>query len=137
MHSIKVLAKETGIEVVLFAEVAPWMRKDLSTLIVGWITSLDVLTQARDVVNALLSNEDSAALDANQAESLLMFSLHVAPQALLVGEVRPGRALFHQAIECTQFHSFNLGRAICIVDRVICAVHIALQAHCFVEVVPG
>jgi len=38
------------------------------------------------MVDALLSDENSAAFEADETESLLMDGLHVTPQALLVGE---------------------------------------------------
>ena len=87
MHTVEMLGKTIVIEEEFFTKVAPGMRQDLSPAVTRWITMLDVRSQLLHVVDALLANEDSAALQADKAESFLVCGLHVAPQALLVWEL--------------------------------------------------
>ena len=79
VHPMQVLAEDIAIEVELFAEVAPWVRQDLGAAIVRRVSMLYVRPQLLHVVYTLLSNEDGAALQADQTERLLMRGLHMAP----------------------------------------------------------
>ena len=62
------------------------MRQDLSSSVTSRITVFNMHAQFLHMVDALLSDENSTSFEAYQAEGLLMDGLHVAAQALLVGE---------------------------------------------------
>ena len=87
MHPVEVLTEDVAVEEELFTEIAPGMRQDLSPAVTRWVAMLDVRSQLLHVVDALLANEDGAALQTDEAESFLVRGLHVAPQALLVREL--------------------------------------------------
>jgi len=78
MGPLQVVHEAELIEVVLFAEVAPGVGQDLGTPLVGGVSVLDVLPELLDVVDAVLANKDSAALETDFAESFLVHRLEVA-----------------------------------------------------------
>jgi len=86
MVTVEVLVKYSTIEEELLTKIAPWMRQDFCTSVTGGVSMLDVTPELLHVVDSLLADEHGAALEANQAESLLMGRFHVAAQAFLVGE---------------------------------------------------
>jgi len=88
------------------------------------------------MIDALFADKDSSSLKAHEAESLLMRSLHVAPQALLVWKVLLALAVVHEASKRAQLHSFNLRLPVRVEDRFISAVLIALMADAPVELFP-
>ena len=59
------LLEKVCIEEVFLTEITPGMRKDLSSLVIEWIAFFYVLSQTLNMINALLSDEDSATLDAH------------------------------------------------------------------------
>ena len=137
MHPVQVLAEDIAIEEELFAEIAPRMRKDLRTALVRRVPMLYVHPQLLHVVDALLANEDRAALQAHQAERLLMRGLHMSPQTLLVRELLFMVAVGYQARQRSELHAFDLGRSVRVVDGLIGSVLVALVAHIVVELGPG
>ena len=137
MHPVQVLAEDIAIEEELFTEVAPRVRKDLGAALVGRVPVLYVLPQTLHVVDALLSNEDGAALQADQTERLLMRGLHMSPQTLLVRELLLVVAVGYQTCERSELHALDLGRPVGVVDGLIGAVLVALVPHVAIELGPG
>lgn len=87
MHLVQVLAKHVAVEEIFLAKIAPGVRQNLSSSIIRWVAVFDVRAQLLHVVDPLFADKDRATFQADQAESLLMGLLHMAPQTLLVREL--------------------------------------------------
>ena len=72
VHTVEVLLEAVDVEEVLLAEVTPRVGKDLSALLIHWVTMLNMAPKGLHGVQALFPNEHGATLDANFAESLLV-----------------------------------------------------------------
>jgi len=72
MKLMQVLLEGLCVVEELFTEVTPGMRQDLSPTLGPGVTIFNMRAQFLDVVNTLLTNEDSAALETDFAEGLLM-----------------------------------------------------------------
>ena len=72
VNTIEMIDKAIRIEEVLLAEVTPRVGKDLSALLIHWVTMLNMAPKGLHGVQALFPNEHGATLDANFAESLLV-----------------------------------------------------------------
>ena len=136
MHPVQVLAEDIAIEEELFTEIAPGMRKDLRAALVRRVPMLYMLSQLLHVVDALLANENRAALQADQTERLLMCGLHMPPQTLLVRELLFMVAVGYKACQRSELHAFNLGSSVRVVDGLISAVLVALVPHIVVKLGP-
>lgn len=136
MHSVQMLTENIIVEEELLAEIAPWMREYFGAALVGGVAVLDMQSQLLGVVDALLANEDRAALETHQAERLLVRGLHVPPQAFLIGELLLVLAVVHQAGQSAQFHALDLRVAIRVVNRLIRPILVALVSPLVVKNVP-
>ena len=72
VNTIEMINETICIEEVLLAKVTPRVGKDLSTLLIHWVTMLNMAPKGLHGVQALFPNEHGATLDANFAESLLV-----------------------------------------------------------------
>ena len=72
MKLMQVLLESLCVVEELFTKVTPGMRQDLSPSLGPGVTIFNMRAQFLDVVNTLLTNEDSAALETDFAEGLLM-----------------------------------------------------------------
>jgi hypothetical protein len=87
MHSTKMVKEQLVIEVILLAEIAPWMRQDFCLLLRAHISKLDMVLQIFDIVKLLLSNEDKPSFNTDPTESLLVVSFQMGLQRFLIVEL--------------------------------------------------
>lgn len=79
VHSLEMVQENQIVEKVLLAEVTPGVGQNLGSFLRARVTMLNMVTQGLDMVDSLLSNEDSPSREADLTEGLLMDRLRVPP----------------------------------------------------------
>jgi len=95
----QVVLKDLIVEEKLFAEITPRVRQNLGSFVGRRVSVLDVAPERFKVVDPLLSDKNSATLEANLAECLLVHTFKMSPQTFHVGEHLRCRAVVHQALQ--------------------------------------
>ena len=75
---VYVVDESQVIEQELLAEVAVWMRHDLSVPFVTNVSVFNVVTELLDVIQSLLTNENCSTFEANLAEGSVMCTFQMS-----------------------------------------------------------
>ena len=113
---MKMLIERVDVKKEFFTKIAPGMWQYLSSFIAWRISVFYMISQLLHMVYPLLSDENSATLQTHKAKSLLMDSLHMAPQALLIRKMLLVIAAAYQTVQVSKLHSLTLGGTIIVKD---------------------